>query len=172
VLKKALADTQFELGQLKEKMQSAPSASDDGKSIEDPPDGPTFHFTESTSIDPKALWAAVRKEALKDSGVLAVLSRRPEIAVNVQRRVVELSDETLQGKLALLIAEGFFDAGANANQAFMELKRRGAAVSVPNVYRELDGLTAMGFLVKEKNGKNTAYHRVEGMKVTRKEITV
>jgi len=124
----------------------------------------------STTCDLPAVYAYVKERAAKDPGVLELLTRQPEIKVSIQRQVLRLTTDNLQGKLAKLIAEGFFDLGANANQAYTELKRRGAAVSVPNVYRELDGLTALGFLTKEKNGKQTSYQRVPGMKVSKAEI--
>jgi len=119
------------------------------------------------SSDLPAIYAYVKDRAAKDPGVLELLTQQPEIKVTVQRSVLRLTTDNLQGKLAKLIAEGFFDSSANANQAFMELKRRGASVSVPNVYRELDGLTALGFLTKERNARQTVYQRVSGMKVSK-----
>jgi hypothetical protein len=116
------------------------------------------------------IYTAVKERAAKDPGVLELLTQQPEIRVKIQRTTLQLTTDNLQGKLAKLIAEGFFDGSANANQAFMELKRRGDSVSVPNVYRELDGLTALGFLTKERNGKQTAYQRVPGMKVSKSTI--
>ena len=72
-----------------------------------------------------------------------------------------MTDDTLTGRLAGLIAEGYFDDGATASSAHTELQRRGRGSAKPNVYRECDKLAAMGFLTKESNG----YKSVEGMKV-------
>ena len=72
--------------------------------------------------------------------------------MQVQRRTIEATDQTLFGRLALLITEGFFDEPRNGNQAFVELKRRGKSTAKPNVYRELDRLAEQGFLTKQDGG--------------------
>lgn len=95
--------------------------------------------------------------------LLRVAATKPELEVSVERRTIEASDDTLFGRCALLIAEGFFDSGNTGNTAFNELTRRGRGSSKPNVYKELDKLTAMGFLTKE--GKGEGYRAVPGMKV-------
>lgn len=98
--------------------------------------------------------------AEKDPGIIRILKRVPEINVTTAKHVIELNDTTLVGRVAGLIAEGFFDAGATANAAFAEIKRRGFACAVPSVYRACDDLTLKGFLKKD-NG----YTAVPGMKI-------
>jgi len=98
--------------------------------------------------------------------VLQLLTSRPEIMVRVQKRTVELDDTTLSGRLAILISEGFFGEKNSGHAAWQELEKRGIGSSKPNVYRSLDKLTEMGFLLKLEGG----YLSVPGMKVTKKTI--
>jgi len=74
--------------------------------------------------------------------------------------VIEASGDTLRGRLALLIAEGWFDDPRAGNAAHVELGRRGVGSAKPNVYRELDKLAADGFVTKEDAGSQA----VAGMK--------
>lgn len=99
--------------------------------------------------------------AAQDPGILALLRSTPELVVTVDKRTIDASDTTLFGKLAVLIADGFFDTGRTGNAAFEELKRRGASTAKPNVYRECDKLAGYGFLTKESDG----YRVVPSMKV-------
>jgi hypothetical protein len=139
---------------------------------------PSTTSTESTpSTDPITppadvlKWAdQIRDDVIavlrNDPVVLEILASRPEITVNVKREKITLDGTTLRGRLAILVSESFFDAGANGNTAFNELKRRGVATAKPNVYRELDKLTEMGFLLKSDAG----YQAVPGMKVNLVEV--
>lgn len=108
-----------------------------------------------------AIYAEMKRRAENDPGVLALMSVRPEICVAVQRRRIEASGETLFGKLAAMIAEGFFEEPRTGNAAYNELTRRGQSTAKPNVYRECDKLAAQGFLTKEDGG----YQSVKGMKI-------
>jgi hypothetical protein len=114
-----------------------------------------------TGIDVDAIYAEIKARAAADPGLLALLRAKPEIEITVQRRKIEMSGDTLNGRVAILISEGFFDQGATGNAAFEELKRRGASVAKPSVYRSCDQLAEQGFLTKETNG----YKSVSGMKV-------
>lgn len=114
-----------------------------------------------TPSDSNGFYAAFKRRLLADPQVLDVLAERPEIEVRLIRPTVQLDGGTLRGKLALLISEGWFESPRNGNAAYSELRgRRGFPTAKPNVYRELDKLTEMGFLVKEAGG----YQAVEGMK--------
>ncbi len=93
--------------------------------------------------------------------ILQVATIRPEIDVTVTRRKIEADEGTLQGRLAILISEGFFADVTSANTAFNELVRRGKGSAKPNVYKECDKLATLGFLTKEDGG----YKAVTGMKV-------
>jgi hypothetical protein len=103
----------------------------------------------------------VKRRAVADPALLAVIMRRPEIQVTVTRHTIQTDDSKTDGMLAVLISEGFFDNIATGNAAFDELKRRGKAVAKPTIYRVADQLAEKGFLTKEPNG----YRAVNGMKV-------
>ena len=108
-----------------------------------------------------AVYAEVKRRAEADPGILALLRKHPEIELTVVREKIAMTEETLSGRLAGLIAAGFFDGGATASAAHTELQRLGRGSAKPNVYRECDKLSAMGFLTRESNG----YKSVEDMKV-------
>jgi hypothetical protein len=122
------------------------------------------------SVLSDALYSQILTRLLQDAPtnpqVLQLLASRPEIIVRVQKQSVDLDGTTLRGRLAVLIAENFFDRIANGNAAWQELNKRGIGSAKPNVYRELDKLTEMGFLLKVDGGFQTA----PGMKVSKKTI--
>jgi hypothetical protein len=117
-----------------------------------------------------ALYQQILSRLLQDlpdnPRVLQLVASRPEIMVRVQNKSVELDDTTLAGRLAILVSEKFFDGKASGHSAWQELEKRGIGSSKPNVYRALDKLTEMGFLLKLEGG----YQSVPGMKVTKKTI--
>ncbi len=90
-----------------------------------------------------AVYAEIKRRAQADPGVLQLLRSVPEIQIKVTRQTVQMTDETLTGRLAGLIAGGFFDDGTTASAAHTELQRLGRGSA------------------KESNG----YKAVEGMKV-------
>jgi hypothetical protein len=117
-----------------------------------------------TPIDEQVMayiYDEVKRRAAADPGILEVLTSRPEIRVTVTRRTIQASEDTLQGRLAMLIYSGFFNDGATASAAHTELQRLGRGSAKPSVYKECDKLATLGFLTKETNG----YRAVEGMKV-------
>jgi hypothetical protein len=122
------------------------------------------------SVLSDALYSQILSRLLQDlpehPRVLQLLASRPEIMVRVQKQTVELDDTTLGGRLAILVSEKFFDGKASGHSAWQELEKRGIGSSKPNVYRGLDKLTEMGFLLKLDGG----YQSAPGMKVTKKTI--
>jgi hypothetical protein len=101
------------------------------------------------------------KDAAKDPVLLKAIASKPELEVAVKRVTIEADGDSLRGRLAKLIAEGFFDETIGGTSAHTELQRRGVGSAKPNVYKELDRLTSLGFLTKEQGG----YCAVPGMKV-------
>jgi DNA-binding HxlR family transcriptional regulator len=107
------------------------------------------------------IWLYVKKRATSDPLVLQLLREQPELQVKVTRNVIEMTDRTLAGQLAVLIHKGFFESPTTGQSAFNELQRLGKKISKPNVYRELDKLADLGFVTKEDAG----YQVVKTMKV-------
>lgn len=109
-----------------------------------------------------AIYPALRDRLAKEAPhLLEVLKVKPELRVQTTRERIEASQATLFGRVAILIAEGFFDDGATASAAWTELGARGWSTAKPNVYKECDKLTTLGFLRKVPEG----YRSIEGMKV-------
>lgn len=91
---------------------------------------------------------------------------KPEVQVRVKRRIIEMNDSTLDGKIARLISEDFFKSPKQTADVFRELVRIGAipknaSKTGATVAREVIKLAGMGFLVLEDKG----YQAVPGMKV-------
>lgn len=109
--------------------------------------------------------------AAEDPGIIKVNAERPvlrtsiekpEIEVRVQRREIEMDGTTVQGTIAILIAEGFFDEAKAGSAVVTELRRRGMSFGDATAYNRCNDIAAMGFLTKE--GKAN-YRAVPGMKV-------
>lgn len=105
------------------------------------------------------LIAELREEA---PVILRMLATAPELEVTVERQVVQVDGKTLRGRMARLVAEGFFGEPRNANQAWKELNRTGDGAAVRSVYKEADNLVGLGILTKEKDG----YQEAPGAKVS------
>ncbi len=116
------------------------------------------------SVDLDAVYAYVKQRAAEDPGILELLRLQPELKVTVQRRTLAVSDTETDGRIALLIHDGFFDVPQNTGSVAKEFKRRGwfqAKTSNAAVLKPLFRIAGMGFLVKEATG----YQAVSGMKV-------
>jgi hypothetical protein len=107
------------------------------------------------------IYAYVKRRAMEDPELLAVLLAKPAIRVTVSRPTIEADGQSLRGSLALLISEDFFKEVVSASRAYTELVRRGRKVAKPGVYNECDNLANLGFLTKENGG----YQAVPGMKI-------
>lgn len=110
------------------------------------------------------LYQQIRRRLLEDVAsdpqILEVLVRQPEIRVKVERHTIEVDGDTLQGRLALLLHEGFLDQAKEAGTIFAELQRRGFKTAFPNVSKELQELARMGFVTRS----NKWYTAVPAMK--------
>jgi len=111
-----------------------------------------------------ALLDALIPRAKRNPGVLQLLRDTPEIEVTRQRRTLQMSDTETPGRIAVLIAEKFFDTPQNSGTVTKEFKRRGwFSVKTSNaaVLRPLADIAEMGFLTRD----GVAYQAVPGMKV-------
>lgn len=93
--------------------------------------------------------------------LLRVLTNAPELEVAVARRTVEANGQSLKGRIALLLKQGFFSEVRSNNAVVKELGRTGKQVHPSNSLRELRDLLADGFLTDE----GTGYRAVDGMQV-------
>ena len=111
------------------------------------------------------LYDSILARLLKEPAVIEIKYRKPQIDVREEIERVEVDGKTLRGRIAKLIAEGFFDEPINANRVWKELERRGCTQANVNVYKECARLAEMGFLTKEDVGGQLGYQAVEGMKI-------
>lgn len=112
--------------------------------------------------DEEALYQRIKARLVKEApALIRVLATRSEIEVKVDRQVIEVGGDSLRGRLALLVREGFFDSGATGYAAWKELGRRGANPAKVSVYTELKELARLGFLTREGD---EGYRTVPDMK--------
>jgi hypothetical protein len=98
------------------------------------------------------IYAYVKERAAIDPGILEILSHRPEIRVKVERQIIHAKGDTMDGRLALLVHEGFFDKQKNRADVGAELRRRGVLKDKANLKilsPYLAKLTSYGFLTRE-----------------------
>jgi hypothetical protein len=113
------------------------------------------------------IYGYVKARAAKDPGVLELLTRQPELRVKVERTVISMDGHKMDGQLARLIHEGFFDQPRDRAAIGDQLRRRALLATTANLKilsPYLHKLTELGFLVKEDGGN--AFRAVEGMKVS------
>lgn len=120
-----------------------------------------------SSIDEESLYQTIRNRLLKElpehPRLLRILSEKPEIAVEVKRSVIELDGSTAKGRIARLIASGWFDGeGKTQGGTRSELRRTGADVNSGNISTIFSQLVKDGFLTAEAGN---LFRSVEGMKV-------
>lgn len=116
------------------------------------------------ATDFEGIYAYFRKRAAEDPVILQLLQQHPELRVKRERRLLEMNDTSTPGRIALLIAEKFFDSPQNSGQVTSEFKRRGwfeRKTSNAAVLKPLAQISEMGFLTRD--GSN--YQSVPGMKV-------
>lgn len=85
--------------------------------------------------------------------------------MKVERHTLEVDGSTPRGRIARLVASGFYDQGATNSATRTELKRTGSDVNNANIGRVLDELVSQGFLTREGG----AYQKAPGAKITVKE---
>lgn len=107
----------------------------------------------------------VVKRATDDPRILQLLTTRPELCVRIEPKVLEVEEGSARGQVAKLIHEGFFAEPQNGNATCKEILTRrrfkGARVSV---YRALEDVAGMGFLIREKDGYISTGKKVTMMK--------
>lgn len=115
------------------------------------------------------IYAEIKKRLLDelpaDPVFLQLLANRPEIILELQPRVITLDGSTLKGRVARLIAGGWFDASRATSATRKELARTGGdpggGGSLSDV---LGGMVRDGFLTRDGGD----YVKAVGIKITEK----
>lgn len=111
----------------------------------------------------QAMVQRLRSEA---PALLKVLGTKPELQVQVERRVIEVDSSSLRGRIALLIRNGFLAAPTTGHKVWQELHRLGAKPAKVAVYSELKEFAKLGFLTKEGDD---GYQAVDDMVINLKD---
>lgn len=131
-------------------------------------EGGNGRYSAELNID--EIYDEIKKKILKDPAVLMKLSRiSPEIEIDIERPVINLTGNDLRSWLAVLLSEGFFDNGATGSAAFTELKRRGKKVANSSTYAMLDRFADEGFVTKEGRKGSYRYTRNPELKINRRD---
>jgi hypothetical protein len=112
----------------------------------------------------EATYQYIRKRIREDPEIVQLIAECPELYVKIERPVVTADTNTLFGRMAQLVSEGFFEDAQGSRIVTAEAVRRGwchRKTPFMRVQDPLDKLTAMGFLTREAEG----YKAVSGAKI-------
>ena len=115
------------------------------------------------------IYAEIKKRLLdelpSDPIFLQLLANRPEIVLELQPRVVTLDGSTMKGRVAKLIAGGWFNDAKTTGGTRREMARTGSDPGGGgNLSTALSALVKDGFLTNEGDG----YQKAPGIKITEK----
>jgi hypothetical protein len=125
---------------------------------------PAREYTLEETFGNESLYQAFKKRLTEEApGILLSLTKPiPEIEVREVREKFTMDTTTREGRVAWLIADGYFDVNRVNAEVVTELAERGFPTSAPNVAHAFAALTEKGFLVAGGKGR---YRAVAGMKV-------
>jgi hypothetical protein len=137
----------------------------------DVPSEPSADAFEDAAME--RMYQAFKNRIIKESAIdpvlLQLLTVRPEIELEVERRVVSLDTSKPKGRIARLISQGWFDQEPRGSgQVRIELVRTGSDPGNASVGTALADLTREGFL--ERAGER--YVKAPGVKISEKELAV
>jgi len=98
------------------------------------------------------LYDALVSRLRDDTAILKLALTKPELQVSVTVKTIEVDGETIDGKVAKLMSEGFFNEPKSANAAMVELRKRGHSHDPRSMLRTCDKMASLGFLRKESLG--------------------
>jgi len=113
---------------------------------------------------------AASKPTSQDEVTIALDVRKPELNVTLRRFMIEMDDESLIGRLAILISEGFFDSPRKSEHINEEFRARGWAAQTGRPQPknlEMAKLAEYGFIRIIGQG---SYQAMPDMKVNVKEV--
>ena len=150
----------------------------DDRSVDDPPVAPRPDSSERPpdtgvlvleDVDFEKLYQRIKarfiEEAKIDPVLLHLIAAQPQVVVEVEPRVVEINASSLKGRLARMMAQGFFKEMVSSGEIRRELMRTGSAPG-GTLARELTGLVNDGFITREGEG----FRLAPGVKASEREL--
>jgi hypothetical protein len=124
-----------------------------------------WHNFDSAQLD--ELYFEMKRRAMNDQpGILELMSTRPELHISIEKKVLPVDEDSLQGRVAMLIHDGYFAVPRPGTQVQKEIERRGGGKQpTTNLYTACDKLAKLGFLTKEEG----RYLAVAGFQVQKVE---
>lgn len=102
---------------------------------------------EGWTMEEDELYEKFKQRLIREApGLLKVIAKQPELVVEFEREILQIDGKSLAGRVARLVAQGFFDAAQSNAAASKEINRTGAQAHPGNVHKEITKLVAMGIL--------------------------
>lgn len=118
------------------------------------------------------LYAKFKNRFIEDMSIDPVLlhlaATRPEIHIAAEPRVIELDEDKLPGRLAKMLARGFFSDARKPGDILKRLGETGTQVNSQRLSDALATFVEYGFLERADGG---TYIGVPGFKVTEKAVS-
>lgn len=127
-----------------------------------PTNGDQAPVRSAVDLDIDYIYSIVKDRLASEApGIIKLLTVKPELEVKVERETVTINNSKWLGRVAGMIAEGYFDSPRKAGDVFREASRRGMTGVAPRADEACKSLWSMGFLTREEQG----FLAVKGMKV-------
>jgi hypothetical protein len=142
---------QEQVNRLLQRPAAPAPAPEDRPAVITPPSDPAAAFTAGTF---EGLYRRVMDAIRKDPVLIRLSQERPAIEVTIRKKVLSLDESTVKGKIARLIADGFFREPRDFVAIKAELVRRGNVrykVGNVEITRPLQDLLSDGFFFREGN---------------------
>lgn len=136
---------------------------------------PAAHVAEPALSGPEELerlYQYVKRRILDESRVdpmfLKIIAQQPELIIEgVEPRRVTVDGSTTRGRVARLIASGFFDSAKTQGACRAELKRTGSDVNSGSLSTIFNDYVKDGFFHREGSD---GYIKATGLKITQTEV--
>lgn len=126
--------------------------------------GELVELPAATAADTEELYQSFKArlitDALTDPAILKLLVSQPQIRVEIERRTVTADGDSLSGRVARLVVDGWFDEVRGSTATAAEMAKRGWSHDYRHVDRAARTLAEKGFL-RIEDGK---FVSVRGMK--------
>jgi hypothetical protein len=117
----------------------------------------------ASALDEEGLYRRILDRLLREGPPhLRVSTERPELTVEIERKVVTIDGTSVKGRVAKLLATGFFGSPQGQGETRTELRRTGPDINTGTLSKVFAEFLADGFL--QKHGM-TKYVEVPDMKV-------